>query len=42
MQIYDAGTVNFMLSGVTYNAVNFARDFNMRINWAGYFLGVAS
>lgn len=42
VQIYDAGTVNFMLSGVTYNAVNFARDFNMNINWADYFPGVAS
>jgi sn-glycerol 3-phosphate transport system substrate-binding protein len=42
VQIYDAGTVNFMLSGVTYNAVNFARDFNMRINWSDYFPGVAS
>jgi|688.fasta_scaffold77868_2 sn-glycerol 3-phosphate transport system substrate-binding protein len=42
VQIYDAGTVNFMLSGATYNAVTFARDFNMRINWADYFPGVAS
>jgi len=42
VQIYDAGTVNFMLSGATYNAVDFARDFHMNINWADYFPGVAS
>jgi sn-glycerol 3-phosphate transport system substrate-binding protein len=41
VQVYDAGTVNFMLSGVTYNAVQFARDFNMRIDWNDYFPGVA-
>lgn len=41
VQIYDAGTVNFMLSGATYNAVQFVRDFNMRINWNDYFPGVA-
>lgn len=41
VQIYDAGTVNFMLSGATYNAVQFARDFNMKIDWNDYFPGVA-
>lgn len=42
VQIYDAGTVNFMLSGVTYNAVQFARDFDMRLNWNDYFPGIAA
>ncbi|WP_376096073.1 extracellular solute-binding protein [Roseomonas sp. CCTCC AB2023176] len=42
VQIYDAGTVNFMLSGVTYNAVQFARDFDMRLNWADYFPGISA
>ncbi len=42
VQIYDAGTVNFMLSGATYNAVDFARDFKMKIKWDDYFPGIAS
>jgi sn-glycerol 3-phosphate transport system substrate-binding protein len=42
VQIYDAGTVNFMLSGATYNAVQFAADFKMKIKWDDYFPGIAS
>ncbi len=41
VQIYDARTVNFMLSGATYNAVQLARDFHMKIDWNDYFPGVA-
>jgi sn-glycerol 3-phosphate transport system substrate-binding protein len=41
VQIYDAGTVNFMLSGAIYPAVQFVRDFGMTIDWNAYFPGVA-
>jgi sn-glycerol 3-phosphate transport system substrate-binding protein len=42
VQIYDAGTVNFMLSGATYNAVQFAKDFNMKVNWNDFFPGISN
>lgn len=42
VQIYDAGTVNFMLSGATYNAVQFVKDFKMDVNWDDYFSGISS
>ena len=42
VQIYDAGTVNFMLSQATYNAVQFAKDFKMKIDWNDYFPGIRS
>ncbi len=42
VQMYDAGTVNFMLSGQTYNAVQLAKDFNMKIDWNDYFPGIRS
>lgn len=42
VQIYDAGTVNFMLSGAIYPAKKFAEDFGLNIDWAGYFPGIAN
>ena len=42
VQIYDAGTVNFMLSGATYNAVQFAKDFSMKVKWDDYFPGISN
>ncbi|MCA1998903.1 MAG: extracellular solute-binding protein [Hyphomicrobiales bacterium] len=42
VQIYDAGTVNFMLSGATYNAPQLAKDFNMKVDWSAYFPGIAN
>jgi sn-glycerol 3-phosphate transport system substrate-binding protein len=42
VQIYDAGTVNFMLSGAIYPANQFAKDFGLDIDWADFFPGIAS
>ncbi|PPD13663.1 MAG: glycerol 3-phosphate ABC transporter [Methylobacterium sp.] len=42
VQIYDAGTVNFMLSGATYNAVQFVKDFNMKVKWDDFFPGISN
>ena len=42
VQIYDAGTVNFMLSGAIYPAVKFAKDFAIDVDWKGYFPGIAN
>jgi sn-glycerol 3-phosphate transport system substrate-binding protein len=42
VQIYDAGTVNFMLSGVTYNAPDLAKDHGMKVDWANYFPGISN
>lgn len=42
VQIYDAGTVNFMLSGAIYPANEFAEDYNLDIDWASYFPGIAN
>lgn len=41
VQIYDAGTVNFMLSGAIYPAAKFAEDFGLDIDWKGYVPGIA-
>ena len=41
VQVYDAGTVNFMLSGAIYPANQLVRDFALGIDWADYFPGVA-
>ena len=40
VQIYDAGTVNFMLSGAVIPAVKFAQDHGMNIAWDSYFGGI--
>lgn len=40
VQIYDAGTVNFMLSGAIIPAVQFAKDHGIEVNWEGYFGGI--
>jgi sn-glycerol 3-phosphate transport system substrate-binding protein len=42
VQIYDAGTVNFMLSGAIYPATQFAKDHAIDIDWSGYFPGIAN
>ncbi|PSJ64252.1 glycerol 3-phosphate ABC transporter [Mesorhizobium soli] len=42
VQIYDAGTVNFMLSGAIYPANKFAKDYNLDIDWSKYFPGIAN
>lgn len=42
VQIYDAGTVNFMLSGAVYPANKFAKDYNIDINWSDYFPAIAN
>jgi sn-glycerol 3-phosphate transport system substrate-binding protein len=42
VQIYDAGTVNFMLSGAIYPAVKFAADFGVNVDWKGYFPGISN
>ncbi len=42
VQIYDAGTVNFMLSGAIYPANQFAKDFSIDIDWSNYFPGIAN
>ncbi|MEP9373478.1 extracellular solute-binding protein [Mesorhizobium sp. KR1-2] len=42
VQIYDAGTVNFMLSGAIYPANKFAKDYNLEIDWSKYFPGIAN
>ena len=42
VQIYDAGTVNFMLSGAIYPANKFAVDNGIDVDWKGYFPGIAN
>ena len=40
VQIYDAGTVNFMLSGAVIPAVQFAKDHGIDVAWDSYFGGI--
>lgn len=42
VQIYDAGTVNFMLSGAIYPANKFAEDYKLDIDWSAYIPGIAN
>lgn len=42
VQIYDAGTVNFMLSGAILPATKFAADHKIAVDWAAYFPGIAN
>ena len=42
VQIYDAGTVNFMLSGAIYPAVQFVKDHGVDMDWKSYFPGIAN
>jgi sn-glycerol 3-phosphate transport system substrate-binding protein len=42
VQIYDAGTVNFMLSGAIYPANKFAKDYGFDVDWSKYFPGIAN
>lgn len=41
VQIYDAGTVNFMLSGAIIPANKFAEDYKVAVNWSDYFPGIS-
>ncbi|MDE2383848.1 MAG: extracellular solute-binding protein, partial [Alphaproteobacteria bacterium] len=41
-QLYDAGTVNFMLSGAVVPAVKFAKDNNINIDWADYYPAISN
>ncbi len=42
VQIYDAGTVNFMLSGAIYPAPKFTADYGLNIDWKSYFQPIAN
>jgi sn-glycerol 3-phosphate transport system substrate-binding protein len=42
VQLYDAGTLTFMLSDAVYPAVQLAKDFDMKISWDDYFPGIKS
>lgn len=42
VQIYDAGTVNFMLSGAVYPANQLVKDFGLKVDFANYFPGIAN
>ncbi|MEO3388379.1 extracellular solute-binding protein [Mesorhizobium sp. CAU 1741] len=42
VQIYDAGTVNFMLSGAIYPANKFAEEHGIDVDWDAYFPGIAN
>ncbi len=42
VQIYDAGTVNFMLSGAIYPANQLVKDFDLKVDWSNYFPGIAN
>lgn len=41
-QIYDAGTVNFMMSGAIYPADQLVKDYKLNIDWADYVPGIAA
>jgi sn-glycerol 3-phosphate transport system substrate-binding protein len=42
VQIYDAGTVNFMLSGAIYKASDLVKDYKMNVKWDDYFPGISN
>ncbi len=42
VQIYDAGTVNFLLSGAIKPATELVKEFNMKVDWKDYFEGVSN
>jgi sn-glycerol 3-phosphate transport system substrate-binding protein len=42
VQIYDAGTVNFMLSGAIYPASQLVKDFGLKVDWANYFPSISN
>ncbi|MCP8896492.1 extracellular solute-binding protein [Shinella daejeonensis] len=42
VQMYEIGTVNFMLSGAIYPANQFAKDHGLDIDWSAYFPGIAN
>ena len=37
VQVYDAGTVNFLLSGAVYPADKFDQDYKLGIDWKSYY-----
>jgi len=42
VQIYDAGTVNFMLSGAIQQANKFVEERGLKVDWKSYFPGIAN
>jgi sn-glycerol 3-phosphate transport system substrate-binding protein len=42
LQLYDAGTLTFMLSDAVIPAFEMAKDTNMKINWDDYLPGIKS
>jgi sn-glycerol 3-phosphate transport system substrate-binding protein len=42
LQLYDAGTLTFMLSDAIVPSVQMAKDNGMKINWADYIPGIKS
>jgi sn-glycerol 3-phosphate transport system substrate-binding protein len=42
VQIYDAGTLNFMLSGAIFPATKFAAEYGIDVDWKAYFPGIAN
>ncbi len=41
LQSFDAGTADLMMSGQFYPVTQMMKDFNIEINWADYFPGIA-
>lgn len=42
VQIYDAGTVNFMLSGAVKKASELVTKYNVKLDWNDYFPGISN
>lgn len=42
VQIYDAGTVNFLLSGAIYPANQLAKEYGLDVNWGDYIPSIAN
>ena len=42
LQSYDAGTADLMMSGEFYPVTQMMKDFNIEIDWANYFPGIAN
>ncbi len=42
LQSFDAGTADLMMSGQFYAVTQMMKDYNIEINWADYFPGIAN
>jgi sn-glycerol 3-phosphate transport system substrate-binding protein len=42
LQLYDAGTLTFMLSDAVVPAIELAKEYNMKIDWNDYIPGIKS